>query len=90
MNSSMIGKIQKAKIYAEEHDRVMVRDLAVKFRGDHNTYDVSFHDGCWRCGCNFFAAWGTCSHTMALQRILGAMMPPTQQEIAAREPVLVE
>jgi hypothetical protein len=82
MNSSMIGKIQKAKIYAEELDRVMVRDMAVSFRGDHNTYDVSFHDGRWNCGCNFFAAYGMCSHTMAMQRIMGVMMPPTPQEVA--------
>ena len=89
MNSSMIGKIQKAKIYAEEHDRVTVEDLAVSFRGDHNTYDVSFHEGKWTCGCNFFVAWGMCSHTMAMQRILGVMMPPTPQELA-REPLLAE
>jgi hypothetical protein len=87
MNSSMIGKIQKAKMYAEEHDRVMVQDLAVRFRGDHQTYDVAFHDNRWHCGCSFFAAWGTCSHTMAMQRILGVMMPPTPQEAIANEPV---
>jgi len=90
MNSSMIGKIQKAKIYAEEHDRVTVQDLLVTFRGDHNTYDVSFRDGRWHCGCNFFATWGICSHTMAMQRILGEMMPPTPQENLARELVAAE
>lgn len=83
MHSSLIGKIQKAKVYAEQLDRVSVQDLTVQFRGDHNTYDVSFHNGHWQCGCNFFAAWGTCSHTMAMQRIMGVMMPPTPQEAAA-------
>ena len=82
MNSSMIGKIQKAKIYAEELDRVIVQDIAVTFRGDHNTYSVTFHDGRWNCGCHFFATYGTCSHTMAMQRIMGVMMPPTPQEVA--------
>lgn len=80
MNSSLIGKIQKAKRYAEERDRVCFDSLAVTFRGDHGTYEVSFRDGQWRCGCNFFAQWATCSHTMAMQRILGAMLPPTPAE----------
>ena len=83
MNSSLISKIQKAKLYAEERDRVQVRDLTVTFRGDHNTYEVSFHDGRWDCGCSFFANWGTCSHSMAMQRILGVMLPPTPHEVAA-------
>ena len=84
----MTSKIQKAKIYAEERDRVTVQDLSVKFRGDHDTYDVSFHNGRWHCGCNFFATWGTCSHTMAMQRILGVMIPPTSHEIV-NEPISV-
>jgi len=75
MQSSLIGKIEKAKRYAQEKDRVTFSELAVKFRGDNNNYDVSFHDGKWHCTCNFFSSWGTCSHTMALEKILGNMLP---------------
>ncbi len=89
MNSSLIGKIQKAKLYAEEHERVTIQHLTVTFRGDHSTYEVSFNDGRWRCGCHFFQAWGTCSHSMAMQRILGVMLPPTPQELAI-QPVASE
>lgn len=85
MNSSLIGKIQKARIYAEEHDRVTVREFTCTFRGDHHTYDVTFRDGRWQCGCRFFASWGTCSHSMAMQRILGVMLPPTPQELAIQK-----
>jgi len=80
MNSSLIGKIQKAKRYAEERDRVTFQEMAVTFRGDHNTHRLTFQNGHWHCTCHFFAGWGTCSHTMAMQRILGAMLPPTPQE----------
>ncbi|MEW6231494.1 MAG: hypothetical protein AB1566_04150 [Chloroflexota bacterium] len=76
MHSSLYGKIEKAKRYAEERDRISFSDFKLSFRGDHDTYSVSFHDGKWQCGCNFFASWGMCSHTMALQRILGVMLPP--------------
>jgi hypothetical protein len=85
MHSSLIGKIQKAKRYAEERDRISFEEFHVRFRGDHDTYETSFKDGRWSCKCNFFGTWGTCSHTMAMQRILGVMIPA--QEPMPLEPV---
>ena len=38
MQSSLIGKIEKAKRYAREQDRVVFSDFEVSFRGEHNTY----------------------------------------------------
>ncbi len=75
MQSSLIGKIEKAKRYAQEKDRVTFSELTVKFRGENDIYETSYHDGKWHCTCNFFSSWGTCSHTMALERILGDMLP---------------
>jgi hypothetical protein len=75
MQSSLIGKIEKAKRYAEEKDRVTFCELSVKFRGENDSYDISYHDGKWHCSCNFFSSWQTCSHTMALEKILGEMLP---------------
>ena len=82
MQSSLIGKIEKAKRYAQETDRITFSELAVKFRGEHDDYTTSLKDGKWHCSCNFFSGWGLCSHTMALERILGNMLPketPTEQ-----------
>ena len=75
MHSSLIGKIEKAKRYAQEPDRVKFSELAVKFRGEHSDYDTGYKDGGWHCSCQFFATWRVCSHTMALQKILGGMLP---------------
>lgn len=75
MHSSLIGKIEKARRYAEERDRVRFASFRTTFRGEHDTYTVEFDAGRWRCTCNFFAGWGVCSHTMALQRILAEMLP---------------
>ncbi|OGO24417.1 MAG: hypothetical protein A2Z28_08360 [Chloroflexi bacterium RBG_16_51_9] len=77
MQSSLIGKIEKAKLYAQEKDRVTFSEFSVKFRGENDSYDVSYHDDKWHCTCNFFSNWGTCSHTMALERILDTMLPET-------------
>jgi hypothetical protein len=75
MQSSLIGKIEKARRYAEEPERVQFRHLEVTFRGDHDLHRVRLTDGQWHCECDFFSAWHTCSHVMALQRLLGAMLP---------------
>ena len=75
MQSSLIGKIEKAKRYAQEKDRVTLFELSATFRGEHDTYNISYKDGKWRCSCHFFSRWGLCSHTMALQRVLDKMLP---------------
>jgi hypothetical protein len=76
MQSSLIGKIEKANRYAQETDRVTFRELTVKFRGENSDYDINFKDGKWHCTCSFFSKWGLCSHTMALENILVNMLPP--------------
>ena len=75
MQSSLIGKIEKAKRYAQETERVTFSELSVKFRGEHDNYQTSYKEGKWYCSCHFFSSWGICSHTMALQRILSNMLP---------------
>ena len=75
MQSSLIGKIEKAKRYAEEKDRIKFSEFSTTFRGENDNYSVSYKDEKWHCTCHFFATWGTCSHTMALERILENMLP---------------
>ena len=75
MQSSLIGKIEKAKRYAQEVDRVTFSDFSVKFRGENNNYITGYKDGKWHCTCDFFSGWGCCSHTMTLEKILGDMLP---------------
>jgi hypothetical protein len=75
MQSSLIGKIEKAKRYAQETDRITFSELSVNFRGDNDTYTTEYKNGKWQCSCHFFASWGLCSHTMALERILSNMLP---------------
>ena len=74
MDSSIIGKIEKARHYAEQKDRVNITSFAATFQGNHDQYNVRFEDGSWRCECHFFATRAVCSHTMALQRILQEML----------------
>jgi hypothetical protein len=75
MHSSLIGKIDKAKRYAEEPQRVRFNRFQVTFKGEHDEYDVSYDNGTWHCSCAFFAGWNVCSHTLALHRMLIPMIP---------------
>jgi hypothetical protein len=75
MDYGMIGKIEKAKRYAEERDRIRFDQLAVTFDGDNNPHTVRLEDGHWSCDCDFFQTRSVCSHTMALERILEGMIP---------------
>lgn len=75
MRSSLISKIEKAKRYAQERDRITLTELSVQFRGEHGSYTTECKGGEWSCTCNFFPTWKTCSHVMALQKILGQMLP---------------
>jgi hypothetical protein len=76
MQSSLIGKIEKAKRYAQETERVTFNEFSVKFHGENNDYETSYKDDQWHCSCNFFSSWGLCSHTMAMEKILANMLPP--------------
>ena len=79
MQSSLMGKIEKAKRYAQEPERVTFSELSVKFRGDNNDHTIEYKAGKWHCTCQFFASWGLCSHTMALEKLLGNMLPKEAQ-----------
>jgi len=85
VDSGMISKIQKAKRYAEEPQRVTFRSFSVSFAGDHSSYAVSYDQGVWTCECEFFKQRGICSHTMALERLLEPMLSTVQPEPQVQE-----
>ena len=79
MDYGLIGKIEKAKRYAEERDRIGFESFRATFNGTNNPHTVEFQGGEWSCDCDFFLSRGVCSHTMALERILEGMLPATAE-----------
>jgi hypothetical protein len=79
MQSSLIGKVEKAKNYALEPERVTFSELTVQFRGDNDSHTTSLKENQWRCTCDFFDHWGLCCHTMAMEKILAQMLPAEAQ-----------
>lgn len=76
MDYGMISKIEKAKMYAEERNRIQFNSFQAQIQGDNNEapHMVSYDAGMWNCDCDFFGTRGRCSHTMALERILTEMV----------------
>jgi hypothetical protein len=80
MHSDLIGKIEKARRYAEEPERIKFDDLAVTFHGGNSNHRIALKEGHWSCDCSFFRGWGTCAHVMAMQRILNPMLTTEAQQ----------
>jgi hypothetical protein len=75
MQSSLISKVEKARVYAGERHRMQIDGLHVAFHGENSDHEVSIRDGEWSCTCDFFESWHVCSHTMALEKVLDGMVP---------------
>lgn len=89
MDSGMIGKIEKARRYAEEPERIRFEQFRLKFQGTNGPHTVTYEHGTWHCTCRFFSTRGVCSHTMAMERILGVMIPAEVVAPALADPVPV-
>ena len=74
MHSDLIGKIEKARRYAEEPERIKFDELRATFHGGNSDHVITLKEGHWGCDCSFFHSWGTCAHVMAMQRILTPML----------------
>jgi hypothetical protein len=82
MQSSLVNKLEKAKVYATERHRMHVDTLSITFHGENADHVVTLEDDAWHCNCDFFEGWDVCSHTMAVEKVLEGMVP--QQQFPAR------
>jgi hypothetical protein len=88
MHSDLIGKIEKARRYAQEPERIALDELKAHFRGGNNDHTITLSDGQWSCDCSFFHNWQTCAHVMAFQKIFHPMLSPEARQAAG--PAAVE
>ena len=88
MNSSLISKIEKAKRYAAQPDRVQFQALDVSFRGDNGTHRIRLAGDEWSCECDHFVVHGLCTHVMTLQRLFSANLSDTARYSQERVPAI--
>lgn len=79
---NVVSDVEKAKQYSEEVDRIRFRSFDVSFSGNNSEHYTSYQTGDWRCSCSFFHSRRTCSHTMAMERILDKMLAVAAKESA--------
>ena len=80
MESAIIGKIEKAKRYAEERERFHFTKFELTFHGENNEHQVTFDNGTFVCDCEFFIVHTRCAHTMALvDHLLKDMLPASAE-----------
>lgn len=76
MDYGMIGKIEKAKRYAQERHRFHFDAMTVRIDGENNAHTVKVENGAWICDCDFFLSHGTCAHRMAIEHLLHGVVLP--------------
>lgn len=86
MHSDLIGKIEKARRYASEPERIAIGEMKASFRGGNNDHLITLSDGHWSCDCSFFRTWQTCAHVMAFQKIFDPMLPEEAREATSSAP----
>jgi hypothetical protein len=74
MDTSMIGKIQKAKEYAQEPERVTFNSFQAEFRGNNDTYTVTLTPEGWECTCPGYSKYRICPHIMTLEKVFAPML----------------
>lgn len=74
MDSGLIGKLEKAKRYAEDRRRFFFTQFEVDFKGDNGDHRVSYSNGVFKCDCEFFLTHRRCGHSMALEILLKDMI----------------
>lgn len=77
MDYGMIGKVEKAKRYAEDRKRFRFNQFDVKFHGDNGDHHVTYNNGVFGCDCEFFMTHKRCGHSMALEILLKDMIVET-------------
>ncbi len=74
MDYGMIGKIEKAKRYAQQPERITFLSLTAEFTGDNSAYRISLGPEGWDCSCSGFRTHGICPHVMAMEKLFRPMI----------------
>ena len=88
MDYGMIGKIEKAKRYAEERNRITFNSLSIAFRGDNSNYTLSLNENGWHCTCPGFQMHHICPHLMSVERLFSSMIKRDPQPYAPGQNVV--
>jgi len=67
---ALIKKINKAKRYANEPNRFVIKRDKALIKTDHGLRELNYTKKDWHCNCDFFKDNNICSHKIALEEFL--------------------
>ena len=80
MHSDLIGKIEKARRYAQEPERIALDEITARFHGGNNEHNVRLANNHWTCDCEVFHLRHVCAHVMTMQKVLEPMLSAEARE----------
>lgn len=80
MHSDLIGKIEKARRYAQEPERIALDEITARFHGGNNEHKVRLANNHWTCDCEVFHLRHVCAHVMTMQKVLEPMLSAEARE----------
>jgi hypothetical protein len=76
----------KAEEYVSHPERIALCSMQLGMESTHAIRVILYNDGQWGCTCAFFQDFSTCSHIMAVGRILKRLLiiqPYGNEEISS-------
>lgn len=70
-----IKKLEKARKYVSEPDRLTTNGLSAELRSESATRRLILETGGWCCDCDFFDRYDICSHAIAVEELTGLEKP---------------
>ena len=70
----MINKIQKAKEYATQPERITFNSLTIEFQGDNSNYEMTLGPDGWTCSCPGYSKYHICPHIMTIEKLFKPML----------------
>ncbi len=67
--AQLLKKIAKAKVYASQPERFVLKGSLAELRSEHGTRQLHKVGDKWICDCDFNAHYGICSHVIAVKEI---------------------
>ncbi|MBI5877239.1 MAG: hypothetical protein HZB53_06290 [Chloroflexi bacterium] len=78
MDSGAPDTLQAATKLADEKDeRIHFQSFEVEVSGEGVRHRTAYDHGTWSCDCESYKTHAQCSHTVAMKRTLGRMIPKT-------------
>ena len=82
MDLRLMRKIEKARDYALQPERIQFTNCQAEFQGDNGNHTITYDANQWRCNCEFYDGRATCSHIMAMQFMFKDMVSSNLLEIS--------